>query len=182
MQDIQDIKKNKKTKSEGRVEIGEPKEPKKEVEVGETVVVTGVEVKTDIQKIELNLEENGLAKQSFYQKYLKDFLDELKEYLIGTLMMPWIWIFGYLFIASVLFWLAEPAHLINIEQNLPPDLNIKIDDLWRGEVLLIFINYTIAFFLQKVYPKLNYLIFAISFLTLCVFIFIVWSALLEIGF
>jgi hypothetical protein len=138
------------------------------------------EVKNQTEELGAGISsKNPLKEISFIGKLLGVILRNIKDYLAGIFMMPWIWVFSYLFIISVLFWMTKPEHLILIESQLPG--NFTIDGLWRNSVIFIILNYTISFLLRETLPRMRIILFSVSLLILCIFAYVVWSILFGIG-
>lgn len=101
----------------------------------------------------------------------------LGQYLVGGLLMPWIWAWGLLILEFILisYYNFQPKNGLN-EFNLLQTFTEKIDlfGLFLTTTFFVFINYTISFFTSKIYPKLGILLFYLSLFLLCVLFSFIW--------
>lgn len=94
---------------------------------------------------------------------IKKYLDWLKEYLLNTLFMPWVWVWGYLVIYTVFLIIDFRGQKIDVfDPVVLSNDYVSLFEMWIYTLACVFINYTIAFVLQDKYPKLNSLLFVCS--------------------
>ena len=100
---------------------------------------------------------------------VKKLFKGLKNYLIGFLLMPWIWNFG-LFIVQTFFlqFYLTRQDLDRINTVLINVFNrqIILIDFWKLCLLILLGNYTIAFFSRHKKPKLSTILFLTTLLIL----------------
>jgi hypothetical protein len=133
--------------------------------------------------------------QSSEQKHFNQYMDKLNKrikqngssfslrgykfsnYLLGFLLVPWVWVWGYLFLATVLVAILysrnnEPA--VQLAMNLQSSMGVYIYTYWMFTVLSVWLNYTIAFFCSKRYIRLNTLIFLMTLLLMLFLLIQLW--------
>jgi len=111
------------------------------------------------------------------------FLDSLKDYLLGILLMPWIWVVGFLTTISIFIWFYYSRASADVTRfGLPlvfnREINLKL--LWYQVIGFVFLNYTISFFSQVKYPRLKFFFIFTSVFVLFLLAFITWPHVQQV--
>jgi hypothetical protein len=107
--------------------------------------------------------------------------DGWKDYLVGFLLMPWIWVWGTTILSGLtllfLYWksLREPSIIYSISQ-IPPG-RFTIYQLWQIIAIFNLANYTITFYSRRKSPRLESLLFLLSLFGMLVFLIGAWRYL-----
>ncbi|MEM1312095.1 MAG: hypothetical protein AAGF07_01380 [Patescibacteria group bacterium] len=107
----------------------------------------------------------------------------ITNYLIGFLLVPWIWVWGAYIVILVLlsFYVSlDNFHEINlgVMQTLSQDISLGTMTLAFGFMILL--NYSLGYWLEKTYPKINNLLFGSSCLLLFFLFLYSWGHYREV--
>lgn len=101
----------------------------------------------------------------------------LREYLIGFLLMPWIWVWGALitiFSFVIFFQTSQFYDLYQFELVKVFSREINLLNITLLVIFFIFGNYTLDFFTRKTKPRIGFLVFYLSCFLVGVLILISW--------
>lgn len=107
----------------------------------------------------------------------------LGQYFIGMLLMPWIWAFGLLILEFVLisYYNFQPKNVLS-EFNLLQIFKSQVDlnQIFGFVGLFVLGNYSISFATRKNYPRMSLLLFYLSLFSLCILFTFVWPYFLTV--
>jgi len=93
-------------------------------------------------------------------------LNFIREYIFSFLLLPWIIAWGLSGVSTILVWYynlkSKDSVLLDFQLSQIFGSKIYLTEIWLVVMIFVFINHTLAFSLNKLYPKLNYLFFVIS--------------------
>jgi len=109
--------------------------------------------------------------------------ENLGQYFIGMLLMPWIWVFGLLVLEFVLlsYYNFQPKNAIR-EFNLLQIFKTQVDlnQIFWIVVGFTIVNYSLSFFNRKSYPRLSLLLFYLSLFSLSIVFTFIWPYFLTV--
>lgn len=111
---------------------------------------------------------------------MKFSLSDVQKFLVGFLLVPWIWIWGYyLFISIFLVFLFRSENYQTISREVISLYrhDVSLERFWEYTGFFLILNYSIAFFLTKKYQRLAPLLFFASLLLLFSLFFFAWPYL-----
>jgi hypothetical protein len=108
-------------------------------------------------------------------------LSTTKEYLIGMLLVPWVWIWGFWFILLITYLLGFYRGLfIGTESFRFSSDFINLLIVWITSFIFLIGNYTIYFLSRYSYPRLKPILFIVSLFAFLVFFSLYLPFLLQV--
>ncbi len=107
--------------------------------------------------------------------YLNKFLSGLRHYVFGIFLLPWVLVFGYLLIISIIvFFTKEASGIPTLSESFSQILSqqVSLFRLWVEVFIIICINYTLSFFISGKYLRVRYFFVITSLVILVFFSFI----------
>jgi len=113
---------------------------------------------------------------------MDQFAKKFKEFLLGFVLMPWIWIWGYYILFSLfayLFSRIENREEIELLIQSKYSLGLGLNQIWTLVGAFLITNYTLTLFVNAKYSKLKNILFLSSLLLLLLLGFFAWSYFRE---